>query len=90
MWSKRETHDSTFSGSIKLESISQITPRELIQVDDEGLPKTFYVLILEATKRVLQLATERKSKADVWFEALNNIIVFVRRNDVVKGTLIAD
>lgn len=90
VWSQHETHDPTFSGSIRLESICQITPRELNQADEEGLPKTFYVLLIETTKRVLQLATELKDKADAWFEALNSVILFVRRHDINKGALVPD
>lgn len=90
VWSHKETRNPSFSGSIKLETISQISPSELVQADEEGLPKTYYVLMIETAKRVLQLATERKDKMDIWFEALNNVIVFVRRKDILKGTEIPD
>ncbi|EPY41569.1 hypothetical protein AGDE_02355 [Angomonas deanei] len=71
VWSSKETHDPTFSGSVRLESICQVTPREVVQSDGDGLPLVYHVLLIETTQRILQLATERREKADVWYEALN-------------------
>ncbi|KPI89904.1 hypothetical protein ABL78_0976 [Leptomonas seymouri] len=90
VWSSRETRNAHFCGDIRLDQISQITSRDLMSVDEDGFPKTYYVLLIETTKRVLQMATELKDKCDVWFEALNNVMVFIHRNDIAKGALVPD
>lgn len=90
VWSNRETRNPHFCGDIRLDQICQVTSRDLTSVDEDGFPKTYYVLLIETTKRVLQLATELKDKCDAWFEAMNNVMGFIHRNDIVKGALMPD
>lgn len=90
LWAKRETRDPHFCGDVRLEHICQVTSRELSSVDQDGFPKTYYVLLIETVKRVVQLATELRDKCDAWFEALNNVMAFIRRNGVTKGDMIPD
>lgn len=90
VWSSRETRNAHFCGDIRLDHICQVTSRDLMSVDEDGFPKTYYVLLIETTKRVLQLATELKDKCDAWFEALNNVMGFIHRNDIAKGALMPD
>lgn len=89
-WAHSETHNPRFAGCIQLEHILRVIPRELIQADADGLPKSYYVLLIETTKRVLQLATEIRDKGDVWYEALNNVLSFIRRHDIASGALVPD
>ncbi|KAG5475462.1 hypothetical protein LSCM1_03582 [Leishmania martiniquensis] len=90
VWSNYETHNPRFCGNVRLDRICQVTLRDLSTLDERGLPKTYYVLLIETRKRVLQLATELKEKCDMWFEALNNVVNFIRRNDMIKGARIPD
>jgi hypothetical protein len=90
VWSNRETRNAHFCGDVRLDHICQVTSRDLTSVDEDGFPKTYYVLLIETTKRVLQLATELKDKCDAWFEALNNVMGFIHRNDIAKGALVPD
>lgn len=90
VWSNHETHSTHFCGNVRLDHICQVTSRNLASVDEDGFPKTYYVLLIETTKRVLQLATELQDKCDAWFEALNNVMGFIHRNDMAKGALIPD
>ncbi|EKF26600.1 hypothetical protein MOQ_009699 [Trypanosoma cruzi marinkellei] len=78
LWAHKETHESTFAGAIKLEKIIQVVFRELQRRNDDGVPQTYYVLLVETSKRILQLATERRMKADTWYEALNNVMSYLR------------
>ncbi|KEG10398.1 hypothetical protein DQ04_03751010 [Trypanosoma grayi] len=78
LWAHRETYENSFAGTIKLEKIVQVASRELQQLNDDGVPQTYYVILVETTRRVLQLATERRVKADVWCEALNNVLSYLR------------
>ncbi|TPP45961.1 hypothetical protein CGC20_32225 [Leishmania donovani] len=90
VWSNYETYNPHFCGSVRLDDICQVTSRDLSSVDEDGFPKTYYVLLIETRKRVLQLATELKDKCDTWFEALNNVMGFIHRNDMARGALIPD
>ncbi|KAH9588982.1 Pleckstrin homology domain [Trypanosoma melophagium] len=81
LWAHKETYETAFAGTMKLEKILQITSRELQQPDDHGIPRTYYVLLVETSKRVLQLATERREKADAWYEALNNVLLYLRSHN---------
>ncbi|KAG5475995.1 hypothetical protein CUR178_03710 [Leishmania enriettii] len=90
VWSNYETHNPHFCGNVRLDQIRQVTSRDLSSVDKNGFPKTYYVLLIETRKRVLQLATELKEKCDTWFEALNNVISFIHRNDTANGALFPD
>ncbi|RNF19166.1 uncharacterized protein Tco025E_04299 [Trypanosoma conorhini] len=78
LWAHKETHETAFAGTIKLEKILQVGSRELQQPGDDGVPRTYHVLLVETTKRVLQLATERRIKADTWYEALSNVVSYLR------------
>ncbi|ORC87143.1 uncharacterized protein TM35_000231140 [Trypanosoma theileri] len=81
LWAHKETYEPAFAGTMKLEKIIQITSRELQQPNDDGVPQTYYVLLVETAKRVLQLATERRAKADAWYEALNNVLLYLRSHN---------
>ncbi|CAJ1029307.1 Meiotic cell cortex C-terminal pleckstrin homology, putative [Leishmania shawi] len=90
VWSNYETYSPHFCGNVRLDHICQVTSHDLSSMDENGLPKTYYVLLIKTRKRVLQLATELKYKCDAWFEALNNVMRFIHRNDMTKGALIPD
>ncbi|GET89882.1 hypothetical protein, conserved [Leishmania tarentolae] len=90
VWSNYETYSPHFCGNVRLDDICQVTSRDLSSVDEDGFPKTYYVLLIETRKRVLQLATELRDKCDAWFDALNNVMGFIHRHDLAKGALIPD
>lgn len=90
VWSSYETYNPHFCGNVRLDDICQVTSRDLSSVDEDGFPKTYHVLLIETRKRVMQLATELKEKCDTWFEALNNVMGFIHRNDMARGALIPD
>ncbi|RNF02487.1 hypothetical protein TraAM80_06384 [Trypanosoma rangeli] len=81
LWAHKETYESAFAGAIKLEKILHVDSRELQYPSDDGIPRTYHVLLVETTKRVLQLATERRIKADTWYEALTNVVLYLRSHN---------
>ncbi|KAG5501578.1 hypothetical protein JKF63_03408 [Porcisia hertigi] len=88
LWSSYETLRPHFHHRLPLDHIYRVTPRDLSGVGEDGFPKRYYVLSIETAKRVLLLATELRDKFNAWFEALNNVMVFLHYNGTTKDGLI--
>lgn len=79
-WAHKQTVENPMFGPrIPIEDMTGVTTSEIQETDPHGNPRRFYVLLIECTTRMLQLGTERRDKLNVWYEAVNNIIVQVRQ-----------
>lgn len=74
-WTEKKTVDAPmFCPRIMLEDIQSVQTTQIVEHDSHGNPRVFYVLLITCTGRLLQLASERREKLDVWYESLNNLI----------------
>jgi hypothetical protein len=81
-WGKERGAASFFSGYIRIEEIHDATTDQMFETGTDDIPRVYYILILHTKHRKLQLATEKKEKMNLWYDAINNIALFYR----VKGS----
>jgi hypothetical protein len=77
-WSRQQTRSSAFSSYVRAENCSQVRSSQVVERDEMDRPRVFYVLLIQADDRLLQLATEVREKIDVWYEAIGNLIAYCR------------
>lgn len=103
LWSSTPNHTSTlFHSSIRLEDINHITAHSFFQpttarsdgafLDAHGKEsgKLYYVISIQSSKVVLEIATELQLKADTWYDALHNVCEFIKHSALERRPKLPD
>ena len=61
---------------IPLVDVAQVVMEHVEEQDAQGLTRVIYVLVMKCRTRELRLGTEKREKADAWYEALQNLISY--------------
>lgn len=75
-WSSKEAYDSMWLTKIPLTDVAQVVMEQVEEQDPQGVTRVIYVLVLKCRTRELRLGTEKRDKADAWYEALQNLISY--------------
>lgn len=82
LWGKSRGAATILSSHVPLMEILYVSTSQHVEYDDETA-RVFYMLKIVTVSRELQLGTELKEKLNLWFDALNNCVLYFR----VRGQL---